>query len=105
VSVGNAFDVVGSLLELHASKNNGIITKYLLGVLISARLSAAWSYLHRIVKSPGDDASRYSRDFKDSDLSTVIPAHIQQNPAGRMSTLPSAQFLDLPGEILSQIAS
>jgi hypothetical protein len=35
----------------------------------------------------------------------VIPAHIQQNSAGRMSTLPSAQFLDLPGEILSQIAS
>jgi hypothetical protein len=68
VSVGNAFDVVGSLLDLHASKNNGNIAKYLLGVLISARLSAAWLYLHRIVKSPGDDASRYSRDFKDSDL-------------------------------------
>jgi hypothetical protein len=95
-----------SLLDLHASQNNGNIAKYLLGVLVSARLSAALhTCLHRIVKSPGDDASRYFRDFKDFDLSIVIPAHTQLHSAGRMSISPSAQFLDLPGEILSQIAS
>jgi hypothetical protein len=53
-----------------ASKNNGTIAKYLLGVLTdnSAISGLAWLYLHRIVKSPGDDASRYCRDFKDFDL-------------------------------------
>lgn len=33
-------DVVGSLLHVEASKNNGIIVKYLLGVLPPIRLSA-----------------------------------------------------------------
>lgn len=40
VSVSKVVDVVGSLLHVEASKNNGIIVKYLLGVLLPARLSA-----------------------------------------------------------------
>jgi hypothetical protein len=54
--VKNAFDVVGSLLDILARKvgckDNGIIAKYLLGVFTYNPAISGLVYLHRIVKSP-----------------------------------------------------
>jgi hypothetical protein len=94
VSLGSGrvelIDVVGSLLVFHASKNNGIISK---------------SHHSAFYSQPGSQRRSVPIDISITILSLYTRAHTQQFKLEEMSTLPSAQFLDLPGEILSQIAS